>query len=1021
MKNKNNNKIGKKNFGNKGKNIQLNLNLLLILLLIIKTIERKITKLNFNSEITLTINGTGTQQILYDKPFYIQGAGIVKFSSLPDEIYINNEYQNYSDYYVYNLVNEINEVTMVWYNKLEDCNCMFMYLSNIVRIDFSKFDVSKVTQMNNMFHECLSLTSIDFTNFYTPLVTGMGYMFFHCFSLKSLDLRAFSTSKVTGMQNMFSECTSLEYLDVSSFNTSLVEDMKNMFNLCRSLTSLDLRNFDTSSVIDLSNMFSSCFSLKILKINFNTLKVMSMARMFYYCSSIIFLDIRSFETSSVVNYDGMFEFIRANATCCYNSSKFQDFYKASVSYMIYNCSDTCFSSEKYNIILEKNKCVKKCSSDDTYKYEYNGFCYESCPNNTNSINHKKICCLDSQPYSNIETNECSEECIITDFFNEKCEVNSDESKQLNDNIIYIQNKLLNKESNNLLINHLITNSNDLLVKKNNLIYQLTTPYNQRINKYEDEVKSTINVESCQRHLRNYYDFANHTEFILFKIEYHEDGLLIPIIEYEIYDIENNTRMDLSLCEENNITLNIRVNINENISYKYNPFSDYYNDKCNRNISDYGTDIIINDRRNEFIINKMSLCEKNCVMREYNSVTNKVTCECKPKTKIRSLNEIKNDKDKLYNSFDEIKQITNLDVFTCYQVVFSKSGLLYNIGSYILIFIMFIYLVSLIIFLSEGYYRLYNHIKNFVSQKLVVKTKKDNSSYKNKLLFDANIKHTDNASIKNKRKNVDSNNDITDKNFAVLSKSEMQNINMHSNHNKSNKDNNDENYNDYELNTMTFDDALKHDQRTYMEYYFSLLRTKHYILFSFFPIDDYNSMIIKFFLFFLSFALYYDLNTLLFIPYNIHLIYLKRGSHYYHYQIVIIIISNIICYILDKLIKYISLTQENILELKSIKTNFNNIHHKYLKTVKCLILKYFLFFTLSFIFLLLSWYYISSFCAIFVNSQLILLINTLISFGLSLIYPLILNLIPGFVRLEALQSGKKEKEFKYNVSKILQSI
>ena len=1007
---KNKNIISKINIRNKDINILLNLYLLLLLL-----------NLNLNSEITLTINGAGTQQILCNKKFYVINYGLVQFTAIPDEIYVNNIFQNKTDFYVYDLVNEINNVTMVWNSQLEDCNCMFMDLTNIIKIDFSKFDTSKVTQMNHMFYGCISLTSIDFTNFYTPLVTGMIYMFYRCISLISLDLRTFDTSNVKDMQDMFYECSSLKNLDVSSFNTSSVSNMANMFNLCKSITSLDLSNFDTSSVTIFSYMFSYCQSLKTIKIDFDTLNAIDMASMFYFCSSLIYLDLRSFDTPSLVNSGGMFGSIRENIIYCYNESKIHTFSENTVKEMIFNCSNECFSSENFSLILEKNKCVEKCSSDDTYQFEYNNICYEKCPNNTNSVNHKKLCCLDNQPYSIIESNQCSEECILSDFFNEKCEINSDENMLLSDNILYIQSKLEEGESNDILID-LINNSSDFVLKKNNILYQLTTSYNQRINPDENEAKSIINMENCERHLKNHYKFEKHHDFIIFKIEY-EEGLLIPIIEYEIYDIDNNTKLDLAFCKDINITLNIKVNINESIFYKYNPFCDYYNDRCNKNISDFGTDIIINDRRNEFITNKMSLCEKNCIFKDYNSITKRVTCECKPKSKLHYLPEIKSETNKLYNSFDEMKEITNLHVFTCYHVLFSKNGLLYNVGSYILLVIIFIYLVALNTFVAEGYNKLNEHIKYFVSQKLSIRPKKENNN-KNKLLYDNNIKHTDNTSIKNKRKNAESNNDNTDKNFVALSKSEVQNINMHLNQNKSNKDsntNNNEKFNDYELNTMSFDDALEFDKRTYIQYYFSLLRTKHYILFSFVPINDYNAMSIKVLLFFLSFVLYYDLNTLFFVPLVIHKIYLAHASRYYFYQIGIIILSNIICYILDKLIKSVSLSQENILELKSIKTNSNNIYHKYLKTVKCLIIKYSLFFVLSFLFLLLSWYYISSFCAVYANSQLILLINTLICFGLSLIYPLILNLIPGFFRIEAIKSGNKEKEFKYNVSKILQSI
>lgn len=98
----------------------------------------------------------------------------------------------------------------------------------------------------------------------------------------------------------------------------------------------------------------------------------------------------------------------------------------------------------------------------------------------------------------------------------------------------------------------------IFCEKNNIVYQLTTSYNQRINSNGNKAKSTINIENCERHLRNLYNFENHLDFIILKIEYYEEGLLIPIIEYEIYDIENNTKLNLAYCEEINITLNIRV-------------------------------------------------------------------------------------------------------------------------------------------------------------------------------------------------------------------------------------------------------------------------------------------------------------------------------------------------------------------------------------------------------------------------------------------------------------------------------
>jgi len=60
-----------------------------------------------------------------------------------------------------------------------------------------------------------------------------------------------------------------------------------------------------------------------------------------------------------------------------------------------------------------------------------------------------------------------------------------------------------------------------------------------------------------------------------------------------------------------------------------------------------------------------------------------------------------------------------------------------------------------------------------------------------------------------------------------------------------------------------------------------------------------------------------------------------------------------------------------------------------------------------------------FGAIYINTQYHLLKDTLISFGLSFIYPLFMNLIPGFFRIPALSNPKNKRICLYNFSKIIQ--
>ena len=62
-----------------------------------------------------------------------------------------------------------------------------------------------------------------------------------------------------------------------------------------------------------------------------------------------------------------------------------------------------------------------------------------------------------------------------------------------------------------------------------------------------------------------------------------------------------------------------------------------------------------------------------------------------------------------------------------------------------------------------------------------------------------------------------------------------------------------------------------------------------------------------------------------------------------------------------------------------------------------------------------WYYISCFCAVYKNTQIILIDDTLISFTVSMLYPFCFNLIPGMPRIHALRSNKGDKQGLYKIS------
>ena len=90
-------------------------------------------------------------------------------------------------------------------------------------------------------------------------------------------------------------------------------------------------------------------------------------------------------------------------------------------------------------------------------------------------------------------------------------------------------------------------------------------------------------------------------------------------------------------------------------------------------------------------------------------------------------------------------------------------------------------------------------------------------------------------------------------------------------------------------------------------------------------------------------------------------------------------------------------------------------------IRCIKIKLTCFFIFSFIFLIAFWYYLSSFCAVFPNTQIHLLKDTIISFLLSLLYQFGINLIPGLFRMNSLNSPNKDKFILYKISMIIQLI
>ena len=226
------------------------------------------------------------------------------------------------------------------------------------------------------------------------------------------------------------------------------------------------------------------------------------------------------------------------------------------------------------------------------------------------------------------------------------------------------------------------------------------------------------------------------------------------------------------------------------------------------------------------------------------------------------------------------------------------------------------------------------------------------------------------------------------------------------------------YTDDEKNELSYELAIEYDKRNYLEYYISLLKTKHNLVNSFFYNNDYNSKIIKIDIFILGFVIDYTANALFFDDDSMHKIYESKGSFSLEYEITKILYSSLITMGLNTILKLLALSNDAIIEFKQMKSAVN-IDRKKTALENKLLIKFILYFIVSFVFLSFFWYYISMFGAIYRNTQLHLLKDTLISFGLSLIYPFFIYLLPGLFRIPALSDEKKSRECLYKFSKVLQ--
>ena len=625
---------------------------------------------------------------------------------------------------------------------------------------------------------------------------------------------------------------------------------------------------------------------------------------------------------------------------------------------------------------------------------------------------------------------------MEDYLKDICDLNIPNQDIINT----LQTSIINKDFEDLCL-EVINNGYVLTKEIGNLKLQLMPLDKQIIN--NKNPFSIINLGECENILKKIYGLENKS-ILLLKIDIKIPGYSAVDVEYELYNSLNYSKLNLEYCDKKKIEIYVPANINSKEIFKYDPKSDYYNDLCfpYTNVND--SDITMLDRKDEFVNKNLSLCFEDCEFKGYDSENQKAICNCNIKYYIREISKIDNiDSEKFFKGWVNIENIINIQVIKCIKLFFTKDGFVENIGNWILLSIIFLFIISEFYFYFKGFPKLISDIdtlKKDIINDLDNETKKINKVNDNvddKIINGINEenigkkitkikkikikkKRTKNTlSKKNQNKiNLISNNNLESKKYLTFLESSKKSIDIDINKNNSSEKLTLTKLSDSEINSLNYKDALELDKRTYMQYYWSLIKAKQLLIFTFYFNKDYNSYIIKIELFLFAIALYLTISALFFNDTSIHQIYEDEGIFNFVYNIPQIAYSTIISAVINLIVKTLSLTESKVLELKKEKDE-EMLNKKGLTLVKKLKLKFILFYIITSIFLIFFWIYLSCFCAVYVNTQYHLIKDSLVSFSLSLVYPFALNLIPIFIRIPAIK--KRNKECMYKISKAFQMI
>ena len=224
------------------------------------------------------------------------------------------------------------------------------------------------------------------------------------------------------------------------------------------------------------------------------------------------------------------------------------------------------------------------------------------------------------------------------------------------------------------------------------------------------------------------------------------------------------------------------------------------------------------------------------------------------------------------------------------------------------------------------------------------------------------------------------------------------------------------YDHYELNHMSYFDASEIDKRSCLKTYWSVILREHYVIFTFISRNDYNLFYIKIERFFILICTEITMNGMFFVH---ETMYKKQtGDTSFAQKIPQIIFSLLVSHAMEIILCFLGMTDVHYYEIKALPKKEKN-DQRIFDILKCVKRKLIGFLIFTFLVFLFHWYFISAFCAVYQNTQLIYLRDSAISILISLIDPFIIYALTCLLRaISLMKCGRKKLCCLYKISELI---